>query len=150
MAHRYVRSPCVVYRLDRSTHLIASLRVKADCPSLDLSREELCLRYLLRLRGSQDYVDNLNVLDDYLDEAFLLKPTLRAPIGTRARLILPQLDLIASPTPLTLSESPPWLLGEVNVCYGGVDGSDQATSEIRLHNFLSHMHLHQSSNHIYT
>ena len=132
------------------TSPVASLRVEADCPSLDLSREELCLRYLFRLRGSQDYVDNLNVLDDHLDEAFLLKPTLRAPIGTRARLILPQLDLIASPTPLTLSESPPWLLGEVNVCYGGVDGSDRATSEIRLHNFLSHMHLHQSSNHIYT
>merc|ERR1712002_242982 len=47
-----------------------SLEVEAGSAPLDLQRDEICLRYLLRLESLPEYRKNLNVLDTQYDPKY--------------------------------------------------------------------------------
>ena len=78
------------------TSPVDPLLVEADNLPLDLRREELCLKYLLRLESSKEY-KRMNVMETGLDREFEEKPNLSAPFGPRARLLKEELQLQSSP-----------------------------------------------------
>ena len=128
-----------------------SLQVEAGSPPLDLQREELCLRYLLRLESLPEYKETLNVLNNEQDVKYEQNNRLLLPIGYRGRSQKQNLVFDPDPAENRTSEMQPWLLRVVNTCQKGGDDTKQNTNIPQLkQKFLSHMCIHLSTNHIYT
>ena len=129
----------------------ASLQVEAGSPPLDLQRNELCLRYLLRLESFPEYREKLNVLNSEQDYKYEENNRSLLPIGFRGRHQKQNLDFVADPIENRTAETQPWLLRSVDICQKGVRDTKQNTDNSQLkQDFLMHMYAHSSSNHIYT
>ena len=129
----------------------SSLQVEAGSPPLDLQREQLLLRYILRIERHPEYPTMLNVLDEANDIYYDDDNQHMVPLGTRARKIKHRLQFDLDPVQGLLAETPPWELTEINICKDGVTNSKKntPTSHIK-QNVLSHIAKHSDTKHIFT
>ena len=133
------------------TSPVESLQVQAGSLPLDLRRDDLCLRYMAHLEGSDDYKNKLNVTDSQYDNIYTNNDKLQAPLGVRCRILQQEMDIVPNPIPRGQPEVAPWLLDNFDVCYHGVAHIKGTASDSQLcQTFLSHMAAHTNSNHIYT
>ena len=128
-----------------------SLQVEAGSPPLDLQREQLLLKYILRLESNPEYALMLNVLDEANDSTYDDDNQHMVPIGTRARKIKQNLEFYPDPIQCLVAEIPPWQLSETNICKDGEPNSKKNTpiSQVK-QNFLSHLAKHSDTNHVFT
>ena len=128
-----------------------SLQVEAGSPPLDLQRDDQCLRYILRLESSPEYVENMNVLKDQYDTLYERNEQQQVPIGTRGRHLKQTLDFDPDTALNPIAEVPSWLLTTVNICREGAKVKKRNTTTSQLQqDFLLHMSKHSSTKHIYT
>ena len=129
----------------------ASLQVEAGSPPMDLQRDELCLRYLLRLESFPEYREKLNVLNNEEDQKYERNRRSLLPVGLRGRHLKQNLSFDTDPIENITAETQPWLLEKVEICQRGVGNTKRYTNTSQLkQDFLMHMHIHSSSNHAYT
>lgn len=128
-----------------------SLQVEAGSPPLDLQREELCLKYIIKLESHPEYTDKLNIVDEEYDHKYDEDNSHLVPIGTRARRLKQRLDFEPDPLQVTVAETPPWHLSTMNICWEGVANAKKNTTTQQLNqSFLSHLEKHANTMHIYT
>ena len=120
------------------TSPIESIYVDAEQLPLELRREELGLRYYVRLKSS---VNNpaVQVLNDSNPKPYL-KPKASKPFQIRLQnreIKSQKIDKV------TCAKYPPWLIPEVNCCEKSINKKNMTPEEIKT-KFLEHVQVHRS------
>ena len=135
----------------------SSLMVELNQPPLDLHREELCLKYMYRIKTNEDY-KNLNIMNEEYDLEYFIKDNIPKPIGVRFRNleqdvtpIEEEITPIASPMQTKQLSFPPWKLDNINMCFEGINNSKSSSSSLVIQQeFRNHLYKHYKSNYCYT
>ena len=128
-----------------------SLQVEAGSPPLEFQREQLVLKYMLKLESHPEYTKMLNVLDKTNDSKYNNDHQHMVPVGTRARKMKQNLEFDPDPIQGLMGETPPWHLKEIKICKDGVTHTKKNTPSHHVkQNFLSHLAKHSQTMHVFT